>query len=64
MKPQQDKTEKIRNALRREPFGIWVREVARKTGLDKSTCSRCLGAMGREIEFKWLGRNKVYRLRK
>ncbi len=64
MKPKPDKAEKIKHALRTAPFGLWVREVARRTGLDKSTCSRRLEGMGREIEFEWLGRNKVYRLRK
>ncbi|HLC93199.1 MAG TPA: helix-turn-helix domain-containing protein [archaeon] len=63
MKPKSDKEDKIRSALKASNFGLWVREVARRTGLDKSTCSRCLEGMGAEIEFEWLGRNKVYRLR-
>ena len=63
MKLKNDKEERIKSALRGSRFGLWVREVARKTGLDKSTCSRYLEAMGGEIEFEYLGRNKVYRLR-
>ena len=63
MKPKSDKAEKIKSALRGSRFGLWVREVSRRTGLDKSTCSRYLESMGSEIEFEWAGRNKVFRLK-
>ena len=62
-KPKDEKAAKIKSALRGAPRGLWVREVARQTGLDKSTCSRYLEAMGQEIEFEYIGRNKVYRLK-
>lgn len=60
---KKDKSDKILGALRGSSHGLWVREVSRRTGIDKSTCSRYLEAMGSEIEFEWLGRNKLYRLK-
>lgn len=63
MKPKKDKAEKIRNCLAASRHGLWVREIAKQTGLDKSTVSRHLVAMHGEVEFEMLGRNKVYRLR-
>ena len=33
------KIQKIRSVLRENPQGLWVREISRKTGLDKSTVS-------------------------
>ncbi len=61
---KKDKEDTILKALKSAPYGLWVREIARKTKLDKSTCSRHLDAMHELIEFEWLGRNKVYRLKK
>ncbi len=63
MKLKKDKRERIKKALHENPKGLWVREVARNAKLDKSTVSRYLNAMGEEIEFTWLGRNKVFRLK-
>ncbi len=63
MKPKDEKAGKILNALHDSKFGLWVREIARRTGLDKSTCSRILAQMGEKAEFEWVGRNKIYRLR-
>jgi len=40
--PDPEKIEKIRRALKLNPQGLWVREIARKTGLDKSLVSRYL----------------------
>ena len=60
---KKDKADKIKQALKSAPHGLWVREVSRKTGIDKSTVSRYLEAMGAEIEFEYLGRNKVFRLK-
>lgn len=37
--PDIDKIELIRKALRKNPKGLWIRELSRKTGLDKSTVS-------------------------
>lgn len=37
--PDQEKMKLIRKALSESPKGLWVREIARKTGLDKSTVS-------------------------
>ena len=59
---KKDKVNKIKKLLKNSPQGLWVREIARQTGIDKSTCSRCLETMGEEIEFFWIGRNKVFRL--
>lgn len=63
MNPKNDKVEKIRKVLKDSPNGIWIREISRKSGLDKSTVSRYLVAMGDEIEFEFFGRNKVFRLK-
>lgn len=63
MEPKKDKAEKIRKVLKDSPNGIWIREISRKSGLDKSTVSRYLVAMGDEIEFEFFGRNKVFRLK-
>lgn len=40
--PDIAKIKLIRNVLRKNPEGLWIREIARKTGLDKSTVSRYL----------------------
>jgi len=37
--PSYEKIKKIREILKENPNGLWVREIARKTGLDKSTVS-------------------------
>ncbi len=37
--PSELKIKKIRNILKRNPQGLWVREIARKADLDKSTVS-------------------------
>ena len=64
MRPKKDKEEKIRKSLMDNPQGLWVREIARKCDLDKSTVSRYLIAMHEKIDFHWIGRNKVYTLKK
>ncbi|HLC79792.1 MAG TPA: helix-turn-helix domain-containing protein [archaeon] len=58
-----DKQEKVIQALKSAPHGMWVREIARKSGIDKSTCSRYLEKMGSEVEFEFWGRNKIFRLK-
>lgn len=60
---KKSKTDKIKKTLEENPNGLWVREIARKSDLDKSTVSRYLIAMHEEIEFSWIGRNKVFRLK-
>lgn len=40
--PDTEKIKKIRGVLIKNPQGLWIREIARKTGLDKSTVSRYL----------------------
>lgn len=37
--PDIEKIELIRKVLRKNSHGLWVREISRKTGLDKSTVS-------------------------
>ena len=58
------KVEKIKDVLRKNPQGLWVREIARKTGLDKSTASIYLSKyMKREVEVLSIsGLVKIYRL--
>lgn len=49
--PNKLKMKKIRDVLKKNPQGLWVREIARKTGLDKSTVSIYLSKyMINEIE--------------
>jgi predicted transcriptional regulator len=49
--PDIEKIKLIRKVLRKNPQGLWVREIARKTGLDKSTVSIYLAKyMENEIE--------------
>lgn len=49
--PDVEKMELIRKVLRKNPKGLWVRELSRKTGLDKSTVSIYLAKhMQSEIE--------------
>jgi len=46
-----EKIELIRKILRKHPKGLWVREMSRKTGIDKSTVSIYLAThMQNEIE--------------
>jgi DNA invertase Pin-like site-specific DNA recombinase len=49
--PDIEKIKKIRNVLKRHSNGLWVREIARKTNIDKSTVSIYLAKyMKNEIE--------------
>jgi DNA invertase Pin-like site-specific DNA recombinase len=66
--PDERKLKKIKDVLKENPNGLWVREIARKTGLDKSTVSLYLEKhMANEIEeifvseSKWV---KIVRLKK
>ena len=60
--PKKDKLSAIRKALRGSD-GLWVREISRRTGLDKSTCSRYLAVMEGELDFEIMGRNKIHYLK-
>jgi len=52
----QKKIEKIRKALKENPEGLWIREIARKTKLTKSTVSKYINEyMKDEIEDVWKG---------
>ncbi len=49
--PNIEKIELIRKALRKNSQGLWIREISRRTGLDKSTVSMYLAKyMQHEIE--------------
>jgi DNA invertase Pin-like site-specific DNA recombinase len=49
--PDVTKIDKIKEILAKNPQGLWVREIARKTGLDKSTVSIYLTKyMSNEVE--------------
>ena len=67
--PDIDKINSIREILEKNPQGLWIREIARKTGLDKSTVSIYLAKfMRNEVENTFPkisgGLIKVVRLRK
>lgn len=49
--PNPQKIEKIRTVLKMFPQGIWLRELARKTGISKSTVHLYVNKyLAREIE--------------
>ena len=60
-----NKINKIKEILNMNPEGLWVREVARKSGLDKSTVSIYLSKhMKNEVESLSIsGLVKIYKLR-
>ena len=63
-KNKDDKTKKIIKVLRDNPEGLWVRELARKANLDKSTVSRHTEKeLADKVEWSYFGRNKVLRLK-
>lgn len=66
--PDLVKLERIKAILSRNPSGIWVRELARKTRLDKSTVSIYLSKyLENEIEDLFITGNRwirVVRLKK
>ncbi len=61
----ENKAYKIREVLKNSPNGLWVREIARKTGLDKSTVSIYLSKhMKNEVKsFSISNLVKIYKLR-
>jgi len=63
-KKQDDKIKKILKVLRDNPEGLWVRELARKSNLDKSTVGRYAEkGLADKVEWNYSGRNKVLRLK-
>ena len=60
-----DKIKKIEKILKQNPDGLWVREISRKTKLDKSTISIYLRKyMKEQIEIKKLGNIKIVKIKK
>lgn len=50
-KVDQKRIDKIREVLRKNPDGLWIRELARKSGVDKSAVSRYIAkSMKNEVE--------------
>lgn len=66
--PDLEKLKKIKEVLAKNPNGLWVREIARKASLDKSTVSIYLAKhMQNEIEEVFAlkgGLVKIVRLKK
>jgi len=64
VKPKNEKVKKILKVLRDNPEGLWIRELARKSNLDKSTVSRYAEKeLAGKVEWSYFGRNKVLRLK-
>jgi len=65
-RPDLEKIKKIRRALKENPNGLWVREIARRSKLTKSTVSKYINDyMKNEIEDIWKGGFiRIVRLRK
>ncbi len=63
--PDKKKLKKIREALKKNPQGLWVRKIARETGLDKSMVSIYLRRyMEKEVEVMSVSELvKIYKLR-
>jgi|TARA_Y100000310_G_C20641256_1_gene794050 DNA invertase Pin-like site-specific DNA recombinase len=58
------KIRKIEDILKRNPSGLWVREIARKTKLDKSTVSNYLNKhMNSKIRIIKMGGIKLIQLK-
>ena len=65
--PDLEKMEKIRKTLKEHPNSIWIRELARQSGLTKSTVHRYLTEyMQDEVEesLSVSGLVKMYKLKK
>ncbi len=62
-KIDQKRIEKIIDVLKEHPNGLWVRELARKSEIDKSTVSRYLVTeLKNKIEVQKIGTSKLVRL--
>ncbi|MBN2127277.1 MAG: helix-turn-helix domain-containing protein [Candidatus Diapherotrites archaeon] len=63
--PNKGKLSILIDFLKKHPEGVWVRELARKTSLDKSMVSRYLNDfLKEEVEFFFIGSAKMIKLRK
>ncbi|AJF59577.1 MAG: hypothetical protein QT03_C0001G0066 [archaeon GW2011_AR10] len=63
-KADEEKIKAIKKALKSRPDGLWIRELARASGLDKSTVSRYMSSyLASETQQEFLGRNKIIRLK-
>lgn len=63
-KVDEKKIRKIEKILRQNPKGLWVREISRKTGLDKSTVSIYLNKhLKQKITVKKLGNLNLIQLK-
>ena len=63
-KPNIRKLKKIKAILKKHPEGLWVRELSRKSGIDKSAISRYVNKdLDKEIETKKLGVIKIIKLK-
>ena len=59
-----DKIKKIKKILRKNPNGLWIREIARKAGLDKSTVSIYINKhMTTKLKIKKFGSLKLVQLK-
>ena len=63
--PDIKKIEKIETTLKKHFQGLWIRELSRKTGIDKSTTSRYINNyMKNKIEIENIGNLiKIVRLK-
>jgi len=62
--PDIKKVERIRKILKKYSNGLWIRELARKSNIDKSAISRYISIyMKDEIEVEILGVIKIVRLK-
>ncbi len=64
--PNIQKFKRIKNVLKKHPEGLWIRELSRKSGIDKSAVSRYISIyMKEEVEVKEIGNLiKIVRLKK
>lgn len=60
-----EKIKRIEKILKQNPRGLWIREISRKTGIDKSTVSIYLRKHIRlEVETKKMGNLKLASIKK
>jgi len=62
--PNIEKYKKIKKILKKYPKGLWIRELARKSNIDKSAVSRYISIyMENEVEIEILGVIKIVKLK-
>ena len=58
------KSREIKKILKKNPAGVWIRELARKTKLSRSTVSRYVcNELRKDVKIEWAGRNKLIKLK-